>query len=346
MGSPRTTAAMIQNDSRFCELLNIPPTDVRFYSFLNEATLRLLKRGRYWGTTGRFAIVPSSQMIALPPQVDTPEKVAIGRTVTPLHDALYEFLENGWGTRDDSIPTGSGVWEVLARGTSPIMVDIPSPGGQLTLKCDRSTDVGKSVLVMGWDTATPPNWIRTTQGGVVADGEVVLLSQGAGTQTANSFSKVTAIQPPTNADMSSALDGQWWIYFGGITGTLLSNYQYWETSPNYQRFLIPFVNSTVTTVELIGKLAFIPVRKPTDYPVIQNIAALKLAARAIKAEEESDLVSASILWNGGRDKKTGQMLIGAITEMEYELEHYLGAGREIGLNFVGTGYGDAVNPIW
>ncbi|MBU6231538.1 hypothetical protein KGP36_02620 [Patescibacteria group bacterium] len=338
---------MIQNDSRFCELINIPPTDSRFYSFLNESTYRLLKRGRYWGTTGRFTIAANSQIVALPPQVDTPEKVAISRQVTPLHDAIYEFLEYGWATRDSTLPNGSGVWEVLAQGNSPIMVDIPSPGGVLTLKCDQSTDVGKNVLVLGWDTATPPNWIRTTQGGVVADGEVVALSQGAGTNTVNSFSKVTAVQPPTNADMSSALDGQWWIYFGGITGTLLSNYQYWETSPSYQRYLIPFINSTITTVELIGKLAFIPCRKITDYPVIQNIAALKLGARAIKAEEESDWVTASILWDGGVDPKTKIRIRGAVGELDYELDHYLGAGREIGMNFTGSGYSTdlAVEPM-
>ena len=344
--SPRTTTAMVFN-SRFPEVLNISPTDSRCYEFLNAVCRRLLKRGRFWGTTGRFAVSATSQLISLPPQLDTLEKVAVSRVVLPLHDSLYEFLENGWGTRDATLPNGSGVNEVLEQPQAPTMVDVAAPGGTLTLKCDLSSDVGKNVLVLGYDTSTPPNWIRTVQSGVIADGEVVALAQGAGTSTVNNFGRITGVQPPTNTDGSSALDGQWWIYQGTITGTLLSNYQYWEVSPTYKRYLIPFVNSTITTVEAIGKLAFIPVTKLTDYPVIGNIDALILGVRALKAEEESDWQTAHLLWNGGTDPKTGMKIIGAVQELEFELDHMLGAGREIGINMTGSGYGwgDNVYPI-
>ena len=322
-------------------MLNIPPSDARFYSFLNEATQRLLQRGRYWGTFGRYAVSVNSQLMSLPPQIDTIEKVAVARQVLPLHDKIYEFLDFGWSTRDETLPNGSGVWEVLERGNFPTMVDIPAPGNQLTIKCDVADDAGQQVLLLGYDTSTPPNWIRTQVGGVWQDGEIVQMTQNPGTTSINGFSRLTGVQP---ALTGVPLAGQWWIYAGT---TLLSNYQYFENSPTYKRYLIPFVNETVTTVELIGKLAFIPVTKPTDYPVIQNMAALKLAARAIKAEEESSWVEANILWNGGTDKKTGQKIIGAIQELDFELDHQLGGGRHIGINISGGGiYNDAVAPLW
>lgn len=327
--------------SRFCELINIPPTDSRFYSFLNEATQRLLQRGKFWGTYGRYRIAVTSQLMSLPPQIDTLEKVAISQQVTPLHDAIYEFLEFGWGTRDETCPNGSGINEVIERGSFPTMVDVQAPGDQLTLKCDLLSDVGKTVLVLGYDTSTPPNWIRTQVSGVWQDGEVCSMAQGAGYPSLNGFSRITGVQPLYD------MDGQWWIYQGGINGTLLSNYQWWEKSPIYKRYLIPFVNSTFTTVDAIGKLAFIPVAKTTDYPVVQNMAALKLAARAIKAEEEADWGTSNLLWNGGKDPKTGRQVIGAIQEMDFELDHYLGSGRTLGLNITGSGYGgDPVEPLF
>lgn len=347
MSTPRTTVAMLQA-SRIPQTLNIPPTDSRFYAFLNEAIQRTLQKGRYWGTMGRFSVSVNSQIMPLPIQVDTIEKVAVSGVITPLHDKLFEFLEYGWGTRDDKLPNGSGVWEVLERGAYPTMVDVPSPGGALTLKCDVAADVGKLVTILGYDTATTPNWVRTQVAGVWQDGEVVALAQGGGTSTVTLFSKVTGVQPPLTSAGVSALSGQWWIYSGGITGTLLSNYQWFETSPSYRRYLIPYINPQVTTVELIGKLGFVPVSKPTDYPVIQNIAALKLACRACKAEEESDWGTASLLWNGGTDRKTGVKTIGVVDELENELSHFLGAGMQIGLNISGSGVGfnDPVTPLW
>lgn len=335
MSTPRTTVAMLQA-SRLPEILNIRPTDSRFYSFLNEAIQRTLQKGKYWGTYGRFALSATNQIVSLPPTVDTPEKFAISRVVTPLHDTFYEFLEYGWSTRDDTLPNGSGVNEVLERGSYPTMIDVPSPGGLLTAKCDLTDDVGKLVTILGYDTSSPANWIRTKVSGVWQDGEVVALAQGAGTNTVNQFSKVTGVQPPLATTGLPSMNGQWWLYQGT---TLLSNYQWWETSPSYRRYLIPFVNSTVTTVELIGKLGFYPVSAPTHYPVIQNIAALKLACRAIKAEEEAEWQTANLLWNGGKDKETGRNIVGVVQELENELSHYLGDGREIGINITGSGYG-------
>jgi hypothetical protein len=319
--------------SRLPQMLNINPTDSRCYDFLNEAIQRTLQKGKYWGTIGRYSVSVTSQIMSLPPSVDTIEKVAISRVITPYHDKLYEFLEYGWGTRDDSLPNGSGVWEVLERGSYPTMVDIPSPGGTLTLKCDLPGDVGKLVTLIGYDTSG--NWAT----------EVVALAQGAGTNTVTSFASLVGVQPPLSITGLPTLTGQWWLYRGTITGTLLSNYQRWEISPLYNRYLIPFINSTITTVELIGKLAFVPVSNPTDYPVIQNMAALKLACRAIKAEEESDWATANLLWNGGKDKKTGVDVIGVTQELENELAHYLGDGREIGINITNSGYGNDPVPV-
>jgi len=323
---------------RIAELINISPSDSRFPAFVNEACEALLKRGKYFGTYARYAVAASSQLFTPPPYIDTVERINIAGAPVPIHDLLYQFLSYGWGSRDDSLPNGPGINECLHRGWYPTMVDIPPPGGQLTVKCDVAADVGQQVLLLGYDTSTPPNWIRTQVGGVWQDGEIVQMMQNPGTLSVNGFSKLTGVQP---ALTGVPLSGQWWLYSGT---TLLSNYQWWETQPNYPRYLVPFINSTVTQIEIIGKSAFIPAVKDTDYLSVSSLRAIKLACRAIKAEEEDAWAIANILWNGGRDKKTGQQIIGAIQEMEFELSHFLGDGRVIGLNINGGGYGDDPVP--
>jgi hypothetical protein len=340
----RATFARVKT-SRIPEFLNIGPTDSRLLEFVNEACERLLPRGKYWNTYARYAVAASSQLFSPPPYIDTVERANVATSPIPVHDLLYQFLDNGWGSRDDTLPNGSGVNELLHRGNYPTMIDIPSPGSTITAKCDVAADVGQPVLLLGYDSATPPNWVRTQVGGVWQDGEIVLFSQGLGTSSVTVFSKLTNVQIGT---LGTPLSGQSWLYAGSVaTGTLLSNYQWFEQTPLYPRYLIPFVNSTITTVEIIGKLAFIPVVKDTDYLPIGNLAAVKLACRAIKAEEEDDWGVANLLWNGGTDPKTKLKVIGAIQELDFELDHYLGSGRQIGINMTGSGYGnDMVEPIY
>lgn len=339
----RNTLLLAKN-ARIPEAINISSTDSRFLQYLNQATERLLWRGKFWNTYARYVVTVSSQFFTLPPYIETLERFSVNKVPMPIHDDWYQFLDTGWGPRDDTLSIGSGINEALYRGNFPTAVDVPSPGGTVTVKCDRSTDVGKPVLILGRDINN--NWVRTTQAGVIADGEVVLLAQGAGNTSATQWAPagIVAIQPPHNTDGSSSLDGQWWLYFGGVTGTLLSRYEYWETSPSYKRYLVPgpASNAGTVTVEVMGKKAFYPVKNDTDYLVVGNLAALKLACMAILAEDDHNWGEANLLWNGGRDKKTGVTIIGAVQELDLELQHQLGDGREIGMQIRGSNIGEIV----
>lgn len=304
-------------NARVPQALNVSSTDPRFYSIVNQATQRVLWRGKYWGTMATYRIAVTSQIMALPPYLDTVEAAAVSLNPIPIRDFLYQFLHNGWGVRDTTIASGTGVWEALYQGNFPTALPIAT-AGVLTAKCDLASDVGKTVTILGYDDNG--NWIRTNPGGVWQDGENVLLAQGAGTNTVNKYSIVSAIQAP------STLNGQWWLY---VATVLLGNYQYWDTKPSWKRYLIPFVDSTNTFVDVAGKKAFIPVSKPTDYLAVGNVHAVKLACMAVRAEEETQFALANILWNGGVDKKSGIKMVGVIDELEMELNHQQGDGREL-----------------
>lgn len=332
----RTTLSMAKSSvtCRIAEDWNISPSEARFLSILNESTERLLRRGKFWGTYGRYRIRVSSQIMTLPPEIDTVEAIAVGKMPLPLRDVGHMFLENGWGIRDDDYPQGTGISEAIHLGNFPTLLDI-STAGIVTVKCDLLSDVGKPVLLLGLDTNG--NIIRTVQNGIMANGELVYMTQGGGTASTNSFSVITDIQAPQN------LDGQWWLYLGTTTGTLLGNYQWFDIAPSWKRYLIPFINTTVSSVDIMGKKAFFPVKNDADYLIIGNLAAVKLGGMAVLAEGNHAWAEANLLWNGGKGSD-GVTRIGAIQELEFELQHHIGDGRKVGITVVGSNIG-ANQPV-
>ncbi len=325
---PRLTLADVKN-SRVPSSVNIPPSDPRLVEYVNEATQRLLKAGKWWGTYGRYRLCATAGLITFPRQIATIEAVALCGRPIPVHDMWYEFLENGWGTRKD----GDGICECDYRGRFPVFSDIIGTDKKVRLVCDVGTDIGKTVLVLGYDANG--NWIRTTQGGVLLDGEVVVLAQTPGTLSVNLFSAVTDIQ------VQQPMDGQWWLYEYDttlLTQRLIGQYQYDDNRPSFARYLFPSIrncssgNCTSTLVEAICKLDFIPVVRDTDYVIIGDIMALKFACMASKAAEEERYSDETSLMNK------------AVQELENELDHYLGSGRRIGINVVGSSIGQ-VDPI-
>lgn len=313
----RTTLADAKAD-RLAEAVNCYPEETRFLQYLNSATQRLLHRGKFWGSYARYRISVTSQLLTLPPYIDTIEAIALSRIPLPLREYWCEFLETGWGTRDDSLQN-TGISECLLRGNFPTIVDITTPS-VLFAYCDLLDDVDKAPLILGYDANG--NWVRTQDPVTFEwhDGEYIELDQLPGVLSTTVFSQITDIQVP------SSMEGQWFLYLGSVSGTLLGRYQYWETRPSWKRYTVPFNDTGNLFVELVGKKSFVPVRKDTDYLVIGNLAALKLAMMAVKSEEEYNFGLASMLWNGGTDKRTGQQVIGAMQELNSELDHHLGSG--------------------
>lgn len=342
----RTTYQDLMN-SRIPAVLGECPTSDRLLSWTNEAQQRLLVEGRWWGTTARFRICATNGCITLPPQIATIEAVNVCGNPTPIRDQWWEFLEAGPGS-----VTGNNSGSCSITGVTPCMNnavsrgyycsfdDVHGPGKQLNFICDLASDVNKKVTALGYDDNG--NWIRTIQNGVMTDGEVVLLAQGAGTNTVNNFSVVTDLQ------FTDARDGQVWLYEYTVATTairMIGTYQYWETKPSYARYFFPgIIPQTGTSggcnqypVEIIGKLEFIPVKVPTDYLIIGNIPALKEMMMAIrKAENTESGVDANAVLQAG--------LTMAKSILDQELEHYYGAGRRIGINILGSSIG-RVDPV-
>lgn len=313
--------------SRIPAALGLCPSDARIAVFANEAVERLLPEGHWWGTTQSFRICATEGCVTMPPQVATIERAAICKTPIPIHDQWFEYLPTGAGIRGSC-----DCWqEANYQGQFPTFGDIRLTNKKLRFICDLAGDVGKTVLALGYDQNG--NWIRTDQSGTILDGELITLAQSPGTISSNYFTNVTDIQLPDGRD------GQMWLYEYNVdTGLqrMIGKYEYWETRPSYARFLFPSIKQNCdsstcrqSSVDLIAKLEFIPVVKDTDYLLIANIPAMKEMMVAInKAENEPDSEKANNIILKG--------LAVAKTILNSELDHYLGSGRRIGVELVGS----------
>jgi hypothetical protein len=317
--------------SRIPTSLNISPSDPRCVTYINSGTERCLHRGHWIGTTPKYTINVTSQLLSLPPQLATIEKVAVCQWPVKLRNQWAEFNDQGWGVSNDpATPTCTSYCssQVLARGSSPLFQDILAPGFKIRAQCDVIDDVGVAVLYLGYDLNG--NWVRTKVAGVWQDGETITLSQSPGTLSATVFSKITDIQKPLTA-------GQIWEYqIDGLTNPIIGHHQFWETRPSYPRYLIPTIPGSATQVDLIGKVAFYPVVNPTDYLIISNLEALRLACMSVRLEEEYNFAQAAICMDGGKDPKTGVLVTGAIGLLQAELQHYLGDGAVPTFNIIGA----------
>ncbi len=312
-------------NSRISVAINIAPTDPRFIHYLNEAVERLIPLGHWQGTTGRYRIQVNSTALTLPPQLVTLEGIAMNGTPLPLRDRVYEFVGAGPGPQADSDYT---LDQVIERGTACVFADIVGTDKKLNVMCDVDLDVGKEIRLLGYDA--DGNWIRTKVSGAYVDGEPVLLSTTPGITSSNIFSAITGIQCP------STLEGQWWLSeVSTVDGSarIIGRYQYWETLPEYKRYLIPFSGTDASTVECIGKHRFIPVKADTDYLIVGSRGALKLACMALRAEDDHLFSEANLMWAR------------AVAILDAELGHATGAGVRTIMQVINTGGDNEPLPL-
>lgn len=300
------------------------PNDQRVTDLLNESVQRLLPLGHWVGTCLPLRICATDGCVTFPVQIESLEVAAVCNRPIPILDWFSEFNQGGIGLRKGG---RSFMDEAIPRGNFPVFNDLRGTGKKLRFICDRSTDVGKPVLALGYDDNS--NWIRTLQNGAYADGEVVLLSQSPGTNSVNNFSVVTDLQPPND------LDGQWWLweYTDATTQRMIGKYEFFETRPSYRRYFFPTLSrcpsGKATPIDVIAKLAFIPVKKDTDYLIIGYLPALKDMCQALNAaEHERDATKKTALIAAGMQV--------ALAGLDAELSAHLGSGRRMEINVQGS----------
>lgn len=331
----RTTFAQVKA-SRIPAVLGLCSTDSRLAAYVNEAQQRLLIRGKTHGTYQAYKICVNDGCITWPRQIAAIEAVAVCTNPIPIRNEWFEYLVNGTGLQKQD----DGILKLIDRGNAVTFEDINGVDSLIRVYPVFTVDVGKVIRFFGYDENG--TWIKTLEGGVYVDGEKLTIAAPY-VESTKKFAMVTGvIKDETKGnlnvvayDISAALE------------TTIAIYEPDETTPQYRRSLIVGLENMNAcpdaandcdkkAVTVMAKLDHIPVANDTDFMIVSNIPALKLACIAIK-KEENNLFSDA--------EKYMEM---AITELEKEQQHYTGDGDIVQVRTEDKwtfGAGSVENPV-
>lgn len=147
-------------------------TDPQLLARTNEAQERLLNKGLYAGTYGRYSVCVYGGCITLPREFESILGYNYDGVPSQVYNQWYEFLANGPGIA----PVGD--WKRLVdRGFVPMFRSLEAQK-YLKVYTDQDEDSTATILFRGSDTYN--DRIRTQEDGQYIDGERLNLSAGSG----------------------------------------------------------------------------------------------------------------------------------------------------------------------
>lgn len=326
MSSRITFGSIKQSISR---VLGANTTDARVAEYVSRAQERLLYKGKYVGTYGRYRVCVNDACLTWPREIETIEAAAVcGGSVT-IRNGWYEFLGTGPGVSSENCGCAG---QLIDREDAIAFDDVKGTGKKLAIYCDDAVDAGLQVLIRYYDSNG--NKYYSTVSGVSTEGEYL-----------------TTIAPPgyvysTNEVMPGGFYGvikpaskrMIRVYEYTVTGGALRPLAYYEpdeTLPVYRRSLIPGLSNTCNVVEsdsdcgvhaidVVGKFRHRAVSKDSDELIIQSGEALRLMVQSIRAEEDN------------LDDLALKREASAMRILDEQLSHWMGSGAVVPLRIVGA----------
>lgn len=138
---------------------------------VNEAQERLMNKGLYAGTYGRYSVCVYGGCITLPRELESVLGYNFGGVPSQVYNQWYEFMANGPGIAP------AGDWKrLIDRGFSPSFRPLHE-ASYLRISTDLNEDISSTILFRGSDSIN--NRIQTQENGVYIDGERLPLSSGS-----------------------------------------------------------------------------------------------------------------------------------------------------------------------
>lgn len=297
-------------------------TDSRIVSYVNEATQRLVSRGKWVGTVQRYRVCVNDGCIVWPRQIETIEQIAICERPGVVRNEWFEFDGNGFGLMDSEDCLGD---VLIDRGTvcSFDTIAAGATDRKIRVYADVAEDEDAVITLQGYDENG--NWIRTEVDDEWIDGEQVAISTTP-TLSTKKFTHLTGVIKPVTNGFVRLYEYQTTAPAANVKS--LAVYEPDETLPVYRKSLIPGLADMAACsgsetdceskyVTVMAKLRFIPVVNDNDWLLIGNLGALKLAVQAV-IKEDKDL-------HGEADTCMAK----AVFELEKELQSYLGDGAKV-----------------
>lgn len=318
-------------------VMGLSTTDERVAEYASRAQERLLYKGKYVGTYGRYRVCVNDACLTWPREIETIEAAALCNEPMDIRNDWYEFLGAGPGV----IAENCGPCLTLVDRSDAIAFDdVKGTGKKLSVYCDDAVDAGLQILLRYY--RSDGNKMYSTVSGVSTEGEYL-----------------TTVAPPAFVESSQQ------VMPGGFYGIIkpaskrmiriyeydtvaltrrpLAYYEPDELLPVYRRSLIPGLSNTcggeesdsecgVHAVDIVGKFRHRAVAKDSDALIIQSPEALRVMVQAIRKEEDN-------LWDDAAKYE-----LRATTLLDDQLRHWIGDGKVAPIRWVGSG-ADGANVL-
>lgn len=307
----------------------------RVLALANESQERLLNRpSDPLGSTVRYRFCSSNACITLPRQVRTVLRWALCSCPGLIRPEWFELMSNGPGLQNEDGCSSS----LFDHGTVPAFQEVDGTGKYIRVYAQNAVDAGKKVILKFYRDDTKQKQY-TLYGGAVQEGEELTLvappNYALTTATVMKGGLYSVVKALTSYPINL------YEFDGSANSATLAQYEPSETTPIYRRYLLPGLSSRggcgesdcageacdQPVITALVRLQHVPIALDNDPLVLHNIAALKLMAMAILAEEQH------------REQQAQALEAKALRELEGELASYQGSGMTV---TVGT----ADRSIW
>lgn len=345
-------------------VLRMTQTDSRVVDYINDAQQALLNHRRtanWWGTYKQLQITVTDGLITWPRCVARVDAIAPCDSPLRMRNQWYEFLEGSFVRPADSdcCSTQGCVCQTpipFDRGTSPLISDIVGVDKKIRARWTLPTaDTGKKVLIKGKDENGDTIYSEYPPGsGTYIEGfYITCVAAPAFVDSPATFQEGTSYISAVDSVLKDDSVGMLRLYELDTTGTerLIASYEPNEKAPEYRRtYLYPFTSvgpqstctgCTCTTkiIKAMVKLEFIPAVNDSDFLMISNLRALKLAVMSIWKEEQNLFDESDVYMNGRINPLTKSRQGGAIGELL--AEQHTKEGDNIAISF--RPFGNDVN---
>ncbi len=300
------------------EVIGCCATDARVAKYINEATQRLLYRGRWRGTVQRYRVCMNIPCITWPRQIETVEAFSICDGAGVIRGEDFEFLPNGPGQLKSNDNWGT---ICVDRGEAIAFDDVIGSNKKLKVYADVPEDADAKLFVQYYDNNG--NWVRTFTS-EWNNGEYISIG------TTPSYSSSVCMQNGWVGVQKPITNGVVRVYeYDTSTGFQrpLAIYEPDETRPQYRRSFVPGLQNmglcsresesdsdcSTKSLTILGKLRFIPVLEDTDYIMIPNLPSLIDMVQSV-LKRKRNLIGEAASYEAS-----------AINELQNELRSYKGS---------------------
>jgi hypothetical protein len=130
-------------------VLSTNTNDERVAEYVSRAQERLLHKGKWVGTYGRYRVCVNDSCLTWPREIETIEAAALCNWPIDIRNGWYEFLGTGPGVSNDNCGCARNL---IDRGNSIAFDDVRGTGKKLAFYADSIEDLGAEVLVRYYDS--------------------------------------------------------------------------------------------------------------------------------------------------------------------------------------------------